>query len=95
MPDSVKQIAALVHRYCELFDTGQFDEFAAQFEHGQWHRADPDAAAARRWRWTRREVIGDLYGDVSHHVRHHPGPADRQEIAVSGRWTSALSFPPR
>jgi hypothetical protein len=26
------------------------------------------------WQWTRREVIGDLYGDVWHHVRHH-GPA--------------------
>ena len=142
MPDSASQITALVHRYCELFDTGRFEEFAAQFEHGQWHRADPGAAAARRWiednvhvygglprtkhlttnltvevdeeagtavarsyitvlqalpgfplqpifagryrdrfarvdgcwRWTRREVIGDLYGDVSHHVRHHRGP---------------------
>ena len=137
MPDSVQQITALVYRYCELFDTGQLDEFAAQFEHGQWHRAAPGAAAARRWiddhvllydglprtkhvttnltlqvdedagsavassyitvlqavpgfplqpifagryrdrfdrvdghwRWARREVIGDLYGDVSHHVR--------------------------
>lgn len=137
MADPVQQITALVYRYCELFDTGQFDEFAAQFEHGQWHRADPGAAAARRWiddnvhvydglprtkhlttnltvqvdeqagtaaarsyitvlqalpgfplqpifagryldrfcrvdgrwQWTRREVIGDLYGDVSHHVR--------------------------
>jgi SnoaL-like domain len=49
MADSASQITALVHRYCELFDTGQFDEFAAQFEHGQWHRADPGAAAARRW----------------------------------------------
>jgi 3-phenylpropionate/cinnamic acid dioxygenase small subunit len=147
MPDSAGQITALVYRYCELFDTGQFDEFAAQFEHGQWHRADPGAAAARRWideyvhlyddglprtkhlttnltvevsegggtatarsyitvlqalpdfplqsifagryrdrfarvdgrwRWMRREVIGDLYGDVSRHVRHHPGPAGEQ-----------------
>jgi hypothetical protein len=141
MPDAAQQITTLVNRYCELFDTGQLDEFAAQFEHGQWHRADPGTAAARRWiednvhlydglprtkhlttnltvevdeeagtavarsyitvlqalpdfplqpifagryrdrfarvdgrwRWTRREVIGDLYGDVSHHVRHHPG----------------------
>jgi hypothetical protein len=143
MCDSVRQITAMVHRYCELFDTGQFGEFAAQFEHGQWHRADPGAEAARRWidehvqlyaglprtkhvttnltvevderagtaaarsyitvlqalpdfplqpifagryrdrftrvddrwRWTRREVIGDLYGDVSHHVRT-PSPTD-------------------
>ena len=21
------------------------------------------------WRWTERRVLGDLYGDVSHHVR--------------------------
>ncbi len=143
MPDSERQIISMVHRYCELFDTGQLEEFAAQFEHGQWHKAGPGAAAARqwigdhvhlydglprtkhvttnltvevdeeagtavaqsyvtvlqalpdfplqaifagryrdrfartdgRWRWTRREVIGDLYGDVSHHVRT-PGPAD-------------------
>jgi hypothetical protein len=141
MADSVQQITALVHHYCELFDTGQFDEFAAQFERGQWHRADPGAVAARRWiddnvhvydglprtkhlttnltvqvdeqggtaaaqsyitvlqalpgfplqpifagryrdrfsrvdghwQWTRREVIGDLYGDVSRHVRQR-GP---------------------
>jgi len=144
MADSAAQIAAMVYRYCELFDTGQFDQFAAQFEHGQWHRAEPGAAAARQWideqvllydglprtrhlttnltvevdeqagsavarsyitvlqalpdfplqpiftgryldrfervdscwRWTRREVTGDLYGDVSHHVRrrHEPPP---------------------
>ena len=140
--DSVHEITSMIYRYCELFDTGQFDEFAAQFEHGQWHRAEPGAAAARRWidghvclydglprtkhvtanlvvdvdeeagtavarayitvlqglpdfplqpifagryrdrferadgqwRWLRREVIGDLYGDVSHHVRS-PAPA--------------------
>src|SRR5260370_11926410 len=49
MPDSAQQITSMVHRYCELFDTGQLDEFAAQFEHGQWHRAEPGAAATRRW----------------------------------------------
>jgi 3-phenylpropionate/cinnamic acid dioxygenase small subunit len=154
MPDSAGQITALVYRYCELFDTGQFDEFAAQFEHGQWHRADPGAAAARRWideyvhlyddglprtkhlttnltvevdegggtatarsyitvlqalpdfplqpifagryrdrfarvdgrwRWTRREVIGDLYGDVSHHVRHRPGQPASSEAQGHAR----------
>lgn len=164
MADSVGQITALVYDYCELFDTGRFDEFAAQFEHGQWHRAEPGAAAARRWidehvhthdglprtkhlttnltvevdeaagtatarsyitvlqalpdfplqpifagryrdrfarvdgrwRWTRREVIGDLYGDVSRHVRHHRvaqarGLADKQEIAdLCARYTTAL-----
>jgi 3-phenylpropionate/cinnamic acid dioxygenase small subunit len=165
MADAKDQITALVYRYCELFDTGQFDEFAAQFEHGQWHRAGPGAAAARRWiddhvhvydglprtrhvttnltvqvdeeagtasarsyitvlqarpdfplqpifagryldtftrvdgcwRWARREVIGDLYGDVSHHVRRDSeaeavrGLADRQEIAeLCARYTTAL-----
>ena len=49
MPDSLPEIISMVHRYCELFDTGQLDEFAAQFEHGQWHRAGPGAEAARRW----------------------------------------------
>jgi len=137
VPDAVQQITSMVYRYCELFDTGQLDEFAAQFDHGQWHRAAPGPEAARRWiddhvhlydglprtkhvttnlmvevdeesgtaaaqsyvtvlqalpdfplqpifagryrdrfalvdgrwRWTRREVIGDLYGDVLRHVR--------------------------
>jgi hypothetical protein len=49
MPDSPQQITAIVHRYCELFDTGQLDKFATQFEYGQWHRAEPGAAATRRW----------------------------------------------
>jgi hypothetical protein len=49
MPDSAQQITAIVHRYCELFDTGQLVEFAAKFGHGQWHRAGPGAAATRRW----------------------------------------------
>lgn len=43
------ELTARIHQYCELFDTGPFDEFAAQFEHGQWHRAEPGAAATRRW----------------------------------------------
>jgi hypothetical protein len=49
MSDSVQILTAKVHRYCELFDTGQFDEFAAQFAHGQWHRAEPGAEATRQW----------------------------------------------
>ena len=49
MSDAARQISDLMFRYAELFDTGQFDEFAALFEHGQWHRAGPGAAAARRW----------------------------------------------
>jgi SnoaL-like protein len=136
-PDSVQVLTAMIHRYCELFDTGDFDAFAAQFEHGVWHKAaagpdgvrdyldrvvitydgsprtkhvttnlvvDVDEAAGTatgssyvtvlqatpdlplqpifagryrdrfarvegEWRWLERQVIGDLYGDVSHHVR--------------------------
>jgi 3-phenylpropionate/cinnamic acid dioxygenase small subunit len=33
MSDAVQQISDLMFRYAELFDTGQFDEFAALFEH--------------------------------------------------------------
>ena len=135
--DSVQLLTAKVYAYAELFDTGQFDAFAAQFEHGVWHKAEPGAEGVRRyldehvitydgsprtkhvttnlvidvdeatgvatassyvtvlqaapdlplqpifagryrdrfervdgdWRWLERRVIGDLYGDVSHHVR--------------------------
>jgi 3-phenylpropionate/cinnamic acid dioxygenase small subunit len=49
MSDSVKQISDMMFRYAELFDTGRFDEFAALFEHGQWHRADAGAAGTRKW----------------------------------------------
>jgi 3-phenylpropionate/cinnamic acid dioxygenase small subunit len=157
----------MIYDYCELFDTGDFDAFAAQFEHGQWHRAAPGAAAARQWiadnvltydglpgtqhstsnlvvqvddadgtatarsyitvlqaapgfplqpifagryrdrfvrvggawRWARREVLGDLYGDTSHHVRSGAQPAgdplrklhDRHEIAdLCVRYMTAL-----
>jgi hypothetical protein len=142
LPDSARQITAIINRYCELFDTGQLDAFAAQFEHGQWHRAEAGAKATRQWidehvllydglpatkhlttnlvvevdeeagtatarsyitvlqalpdfplqpifagryrdrftrvgdqwRWVRREVIADLYGNVSHHVQS-PAPS--------------------
>ena len=47
--DQYRQISDLMFRYAELFDTGRFDEFAALFEHGQWHKAGPGAAATRRW----------------------------------------------
>jgi len=135
--DSVQTLTAKIFGYAELFDTGQFDAFAAQFEHGVWHKAEPGADGVRRyldehvitydgsprtkhvttnlvvdvdeeagvatassyvtvlqaapdfplqpvfagryrdrfervdgdWRWLERRVIGDLYGDVSHHVR--------------------------
>jgi 3-phenylpropionate/cinnamic acid dioxygenase small subunit len=140
MTDPVTQISNLMFRYAELFDTGRFDEFAALFEHGQWHKAAPGVAATRQWIednvqlyddrprtkhvttnvvvdvdeaagtatasayvtifqalpdfplqpifsgryqdrltridgqwwWTERHVIGDLYGDISRHVRYPP-----------------------
>jgi 3-phenylpropionate/cinnamic acid dioxygenase small subunit len=141
--DTVQHLTNRIYRYAELFDTGQFDAFAAQFEHGVWHRAEPGADGVRKylsenvrtydgspctkhvttnlvldvdeddgtataasyvtvfqalpdfplqpifsgryrdrfervdgdWRWVERQVIGDLYGDVSHHVRRtNPSP---------------------
>jgi len=138
--DAVKEITDMMFRYAELFDTGRFDEFAALFEHGKWHKAEPGDAAARawidenvqlydgqtrtkhvttnvvvsidedagsatatayvtifqalpdfplqpifagryvdelariddRWWWTNRSVVGDLYGDISRHVKYGP-----------------------
>jgi 3-phenylpropionate/cinnamic acid dioxygenase small subunit len=138
--DAVKEITDLMFRYAELFDTGRFDEFAALFEHGKWHKADPGTPAARqwidrnvmlhdglprtkhmttnvvvqvdeaagtaeasayvtvfqatkdlplqpifsgryrdrltridgRWWWSDRSIIGDLYGDISQHVKYAP-----------------------
>jgi hypothetical protein len=49
MDDPVQAITAIVYRYCELFDTGDFDAFARQFEHGVWHKAEPGAKAVRAW----------------------------------------------
>lgn len=49
MTDDIRQISDLIHHYAELFDTGRFDEFAALFEHGRWHRAAPGREAARAW----------------------------------------------
>jgi hypothetical protein len=140
MKDAVKEISDMMFRYAELFDTGRFDEFAALFEHGTWHKAEPGAAAARkwiddnvqlydgltrtkhvttnvvvdvdeaagtaqanayvtifqalpdfplqpifcgryqdrltridgRWWWSERAVAGDLYGDISRHVKYAP-----------------------
>lgn len=42
--DDVHVLTSMVHRYCELFDTGDFDTFARQFEHGVWYKAAPGAA---------------------------------------------------
>jgi 3-phenylpropionate/cinnamic acid dioxygenase small subunit len=143
--DTVQHLTNRIHRYAELFDTGQFDDFAAQFEHGVWHKAEPGADGVRKyidehvliydgsprtkhvttnlvlevdedagaataeayvtvfqalpdfplqpifsgryrdrfervgdeWRWAERRVLGDLYGDVSHHVRRtNPATGD-------------------
>ena len=142
--DTVQLLTNRIYRYAELFDTGEFDAFAAQFEHGVWHKAEPGAEGVRKyidehvltydgsprtkhvttnlvlevdevagtatgeayvtvfqalpdfplqaifsgryrdrfervdddWRWTERRVLGDLYGDVSHHVRRtNPDPS--------------------
>ncbi len=142
--DTVQHLTNRIYRYAELFDTGEFDAFAAQFEHGVWHKAEPGAAGVRKyidehvltydgsprtkhvttnlilevdeaagtataeayvtvfqalpdfplqaifsgryrdrfervdddWRWTERRVLGDLYGDVSRHVRRtNPDPS--------------------
>jgi hypothetical protein len=143
MSNDIHDLTAMMFRYCELFDTAQFDTFAALFEHGEWHSVGPGAPAARRWiednillydglprtkhvstnvivdvaadgasatgsayvtifqalpdlplqpifsgrygdrfvrtedgwQWSRREVFGDLYGDVSRHVKTSRGPA--------------------
>ena len=49
MTDAVREITNKVHRYCELFDTGDFDEFARQFEHGRWYKAAPGADGCRAY----------------------------------------------
>ena len=46
---AVEAITNMVYRYCELFDTGNFDAFARQFEHGVWHKAEPGSSGVRRW----------------------------------------------
>lgn len=146
MPDEsaadVHRLTSIMFRYCELFDTGDFDAFAALFERGEWHQAGPGAPAARKWiadniylydgtprtkhvstnvivevaddgatasasayvtifqalpdlplqpifsgrygdlfardagdwYFTRREIFGDLYGDLSRHVKSSRGP---------------------
>jgi len=140
--DDNHDLTSMMFRYCELFDTAEFDAFAALFEHGEWHRAGPGAPAARQWieeniylydglpqtkhvstnvivdvaadrasatgsayvtifqalpelplqpifsgryedqfvraehgwQWARREIFGDLYGDLTRHVKTSRGP---------------------
>jgi len=65
--DSVQLLTGKIYAYAELFDTGQFDAFAAQFGTGSGTRLIERVEGD--WRRLERRVIGDLSGDVSHHVR--------------------------
>lgn len=47
-------------------------DFALQPIHAGRYR-DRFALVDGRWRWRRREAIGDLYGDISRHVRRTTG----------------------
>ena len=48
--DSVQAITTLVYRYCELIDSGDFDAYVKQFEHGSMGgRAKGDTASLRQW----------------------------------------------
>ena len=49
MSSAVHELTAMIHRYCELFDTGDFDAFARQFEHGVWYKAAPGADGVREF----------------------------------------------
>ena len=69
MSDAVQQISDMMFRYAELFDTGQFDEFAALFEHGKWHKAEPGAAAARQW--------------ITDHVRLYDGQTRTKHVTTN------------
>jgi 3-phenylpropionate/cinnamic acid dioxygenase small subunit len=46
---SVEAITKLVYRYCELFDSGDFDGFAKQFEHGSMGGREIGSASLRQW----------------------------------------------
>ena len=47
---SVEAITGLVHRYCLLFDSGDFDAYVAQFRYGSMGgRAPGDTASLRQW----------------------------------------------
>ncbi len=47
--DDVQALTAMIHRYCELFDTGDFDAFARLFEDGAWFNAAPGADGVREF----------------------------------------------
>jgi hypothetical protein len=46
---SIEEITAMIYRYCELFDSGDFDGFAAQFEHGRMGGRETGSASLRQW----------------------------------------------
>jgi 3-phenylpropionate/cinnamic acid dioxygenase small subunit len=47
MKDSVHEITAMIYRYCEFVDAGDFESFARLFEHGVWHTAAPGVDGVR------------------------------------------------
>lgn len=81
MSESARTITAILHRCCELFDTGDFDAFAAQFAGVQaapnfpmqpvfgGRYKDRFERVDGVWVWRERKVISDLRGDTSRHVR--------------------------
>ena len=47
--NSVETITAMIHRYCELFDSGNFDAYVAQFEHGSMGGRPIGSPGLREW----------------------------------------------
>jgi 3-phenylpropionate/cinnamic acid dioxygenase small subunit len=47
--NSVEAITRMIYRYCELFDSADFDAYAEQFEHGSLNGRTPGAAEVRQW----------------------------------------------
>ncbi len=46
---TIETITKMIYRYCELFDAGDFDAYAAQFEHGSMGGRQKGSAALRQW----------------------------------------------
>ena len=46
--DSNQVITTMIYRYCELFDTGQFDEWVQLFVRGRWNGGPPGPERLRR-----------------------------------------------
>jgi 3-phenylpropionate/cinnamic acid dioxygenase small subunit len=47
--NSVETITAMVYRYCELFDSGDFDGYVKQFEHGRMGGREKGSESLRQW----------------------------------------------